>query len=142
MTKRLPASAPRLPVTDCVLDASAIVALLRRETGCERVAELVSDPAASMSTVNLSEVVAKLAEDGLTAGTVRESIDRLQLKAIPFDAEAAFQAGFLRPLTRHLGLSLGDRACLALAQRLGLPAVTADRSWTALQLPVTVQVIR
>src|SRR5207237_50256 len=140
--KRLPASALKLAVSDCVLDASAVIALLRREPGRERVAELLSGPPPTISAVNLSEVATKLAEDGLLEGVVRASIHRLQLNAVPFDADMAYEAGFLRPLTRHLGLSLGDRACLALAQRLGLPAVTADRSWTALQLPVTVQVIR
>ena len=104
--------------------------------------DLLSGPGATMSTVNLSEVVARLIEAGWSELAIRRDISRLNVDLVPFDATDAFETGLLRPLTRQVGLSLGDRACLALAQRLGLPAVTADRSWTTLQLPITVQSIR
>jgi len=129
-------------VSECVLDASALLASLRRESGAAVVEDLLSGPGATMSTVNLSEVVARLIEAGWSELAIRRDISRLNVDLVPFDATDAFETGLLRPLTRQVGLSLGDRACLALAQRLGLPAVTADRSWTTLQLPITVQSIR
>ena len=64
------------------------------------------------------------------------------MQIVPFDAELAYRAGMLRSATRPAGLSLGDRACLALAERLGLPALTADRAWGALQVGIPVDVIR
>ena len=104
-------------------------------------AQSVRDGAA-ISAVNLCEVVAKLAEAGSVEADIRAVLATIPLEAVDFDVELAYRAGLLRPLTRHAGLSLGDRACLALAARLGLPALTGDRAWAALQLGVTVQVIR
>jgi ribonuclease VapC len=112
-----------------VLDASALLALLQDEPGAERVAELLSG--AAMSAVNLSEVVAKLIDHGMPAADVREALDGLPLDVHAFDREAAFAAGELRRITRGAGLSLGDKACLALAARLDVAAVTADRAWAA-----------
>jgi ribonuclease VapC len=129
-------------VSNCVLDASAVMALLRLEAGHQKVAEMLPGPPATIGTVNLSEVVARLADMGWREEAIRGAIGRLALDARPFDEELAYRAGLLRPLTRQAGLSFGDRACLALAQQLGLPAVTADRAWTTLRIPITVQVIR
>jgi ribonuclease VapC len=129
-------------VSRCVLDASALLALVYLEPGHETVAELVNEPGAVMSAVNLSEAVARLSDQGWTAERIRLRVSLVSFTSETFDEELGYQAGLLRPLTRHAGLSFGDRACLALAQRLGLPAVTADRSWTTLRLPITVQVIR
>jgi ribonuclease VapC len=129
-------------VSDVVLDASAVLAVLQEESGRELVLDLLHTEGVRISAVNLSEVVTRLAERGDPAPEIRFAVERLPLVTVPFESEDAYQAGLLRPLTRAAGLSFGDRACLALAQRLGLPAVTADRGWTALQLPVTVQVIR
>ena len=122
------------------VDASALLALLNQEPGGERVAAAMPDGVA-LSAVNLSEVVAKLSEAGLPEAAVHQALDPLGLQTAAFDAELAYRAGLLRPLTRGAGLSLGDRACLALAQRLGLPVLTADRTWAELQLGVAVQVI-
>lgn len=124
-----------------VLDASALLALLNQERGSERVAAIITDKAA-MSTVNFSEVVAKLSNDGMPNEMIRDLLDSLELEVIDFDTELAYQTGLLRPLTKHAGLSLGDRACLALAQHLRLPALTTDRVWDALSLGIPVQVIR
>ena len=103
-------------------------------------AVIMGEPA-TMSTVNLSEVVATLSDIGWHEDAIRQDISKMGLNSVPFDAALAYQAALLRPVTRRAGLSFGDRACLALAQRLGLPAITADRSWTGLPLPITVQVI-
>ena len=124
-----------------VLDASAVLALLQNEAGVDVVAKLL--PRGAMSAVNLSEIVAKLTGHGMPAGDVRDALDGLSLDIHSFDREAAFAAGELRRGTRGSGLSLGDRACLALAARLGVAAVTADRAWASLADDIaTVTLIR
>lgn len=123
-----------------MLDASALLALLNREPGHEEIAEVIGD--AAISAVNLSEVAAKLADRGMPEEAIREALDGLALEIHDFDRELAFQAGFLHPLTRSRGLSLGDRACLALGQRLNLPVLTTDRIWGALDLGVEVRLVR
>ncbi len=124
-----------------VLDASALLALLNREPGSEQVASVVADGAA-ISAVNLSEVVAKLCEVDMPEAIVHDVLDLLGLEIVDFDTDQAYQTGLLRALTRHAGLSLGDRACLVLARQLDLPALTTDRVWESLTVGVTVQVIR
>jgi ribonuclease VapC len=127
-------------VNDVVLDASALLAVLRAEPGAERVEPRLEG--AGIGAVNLSEVVAKLDEDGVPEAEIRRAVGRLELDVHAFDAAQAYAAGVLRRTTRALGLSFGDRACLALAQRLGALALTADRSWSRLQIGVAVEVIR
>ena len=124
-----------------VLDASALLALLNEEPGAEKVAQAVSQ-GALVSTVNLSEVVGKLCEAGMPENEVHQVLDLLNLELIAFDADLAYRAGVLRPLTRQQGLSLADRACLALGQRSGLPVVTADRTWEGLRIGVVIVPIR
>ncbi len=124
-----------------VLDASALLALLNAEQGSEQVQAALA-AGATMSAVNLSEVVAKLSEAGLSEAAIRSVLDSLALDVVDFDADQAYDAGLLRQATKPAGLSLGDRACLALAQRLGLPVVTADRNWRHMQLGVTIRLIR
>jgi PIN domain nuclease of toxin-antitoxin system len=124
---------------DAVLDASALLALLQDEPGSERV--LATLPGALISAVNLSEVVAKLAEVGMPAATIQRSL-RLSIEVVPFDDELAVRTGLLRPVTRSAGLSLGDRACLALAASRSLPALTTDRAWNSVATGVDVVVIR
>jgi ribonuclease VapC len=105
------------------------------------VGELVATGAA-ISAVNLSEVASRLGLAGMPESLIREALDPLGLDVVPFDQELAYQAAELMTHTRAAGLSLGDRACLALARRLGLPAVTADRAWARLKLDVQIRVIR
>ena len=123
-----------------VLDASAVLALLNREPGHELVAGLLGGAAAS--AVNLSEVASKLSDKGLDPLSIRPDLLALGLSVIPFDEALAFDAAALRSSTRHAGLSLGDRACLATAAALGATAVTADREWGRLRLPVKIRVVR
>ncbi len=127
-------------MADVVLDASALLALLNSESGAESVAAVLPD--AVVSAVNLSEVVAKLAEAGMPEKAIRDALLALPLTVVPFDREQAYEAGLLRPSTRGMGLSLGDRGCLSLAKRLGAPALTADKSWERLAVGVKVRVIR
>jgi ribonuclease VapC len=127
-------------VSDVVLDASALLAVLRAEPGAERVEPRLEG--VRIGAVNLSEVVAKLIDDGVPEAEIRRAIGRLELDVHDFDARHAYLAGLLREGTRGLGLSLGDRACLALAQSLDAPALTADRSWSRLDLGIAIEVIR
>lgn len=129
-----------------VLDASALLAFLQGEPGAERVAEALARPAA-ISAINYAEALGKLAEDGETAEDLARRFEAegfvggvLEVEAVLAEDAPAIAA--LRRSTRHLGLSLGDRACLALALRLGLPVMTADRAWEELGLEVEVEAIR
>ena len=96
-----------------------------------------------MSTVNLAEVVTKYVLRGFAAQGERLR-DELPVVFVPVDEDLALQAAFMVAVTKPFGLSLGDRICLALARRTGLPALTADRSWTEVAGPlgVTVELIR
>ena len=123
-----------------VLDSSALLALLFFEPGCERVAELV--PRSCMSTVNLAEVLGRLARDGRAVDAAQGQIERMRIVWVDFDRELAIGAAALLVPTAPLGLSLGDRACLALARLRDLPAVTADRAWAKLDLGIRVEVVR
>jgi ribonuclease VapC len=130
-------------MSNWVLDASALLAVLHQEPGSEEVAAMLSE--AAISSVNLSEVVAKLIEVGLSAVESRRATEFLGLEVISFDQSQAYKAGLLRKSTRSLGLSLGDRACLALAQSLNLPAITADRAWLQLSrlgISLEIQLLR
>ena len=123
-----------------VLDSSALLCLLNGETGAERVAEAL--PSAVIGAVNLAEVVTKLRERGLSAEEVEEALGGFNLDVRPLTAAQAYSTGHLRQATRSQGLSLGDRACLALAVELGAPALTADQAWSKVETGASVEVIR
>jgi ribonuclease VapC len=132
-------------MSSCVLDASAMLAYLRDEPGALLVeAELMNG--AAMSSVNWAEVLSKVAEvenpQTLVQTMKTQGVLGQQLQIHEFSDEDALAIAVLRPMTKSVGLSLGDRACLALAQRLGLPAMTADRVWQQVQIGVVVQLIR
>jgi len=127
-------------VARVVLDASAILALLNAERGSRVVEERL--PEAAVSAVNLSEVISKLSEHGMPEAAIRGALEGLGLEVHPFDAPAAYSAGMLRPATRGLGPSMGDRACLALGVSLSAPVLTADGSWKRLKVGVKVRLVR
>ena len=127
-------------MSEVVLDASAVLALLNEETGSEEVARCLDR--AAISAVNWAEVVAKLGEAGAPAATIAEILGLLNLEVVAFEQSQGFQAGLLRLSTRSLGLSLGDRACLALGIYLNRPVLTADRQWANLTLEIEVRLIR
>ena len=110
-----------------VLDASAVLALIREEPGADKVAPYIGR--AAISAVNLQEVVKELLLSGLDEETIRELLDELRLDVHDHDVAAAFAAAALHAQTRQFGRGLGDRSCLALAVQLGVPALTADREW-------------
>lgn len=122
------------------LDASALLALLFRENGHEQVARYLDD--CCLSTVNLSEVIARFARDGHDPQMALRQLAATSIEIVPFTAnQAALAAAFL-PQTRHLGLSLADRACLALALSRDIPALTADLVWQQAALGVEILIIR
>jgi ribonuclease VapC len=124
-----------------VLDASALLALLNQEPGSETLTpELLSG--AAISTVNLAEVHSKLVGRGLSPDDAWEAALGPIREAVPFTAEHARLVGGLVAQTRSLGLSLGDRACLALGLALKAPVYTADKSWKKLKLSARIHVIR
>ncbi|HEX8669733.1 MAG TPA: type II toxin-antitoxin system VapC family toxin [Allosphingosinicella sp.] len=127
-------------MVDYALDASALLSVLLGERGAEEIVDLL--PGAVIGAVNLAEVVAKLQERGVPENEIEENIAELDLPVVPFDEAQAIAAGKLRLPTRSLGLSLGDRACLALAIARGAAAVTTDRSWAGVEVGAKVIVAR
>lgn len=123
----------------CVLDASALLALLNLEPGGSSIQDLVGS--SIISSVNWAEVLQKSVQLGLNLDTVRGDLESLGIEVAHFDAEDALKASELWAAGRPVGLSLGDRACLTLAHRLELPAVTADHRWAGLDLQVEILLI-
>ena len=127
-------------MTDWVLDASAVLALMRAEPGAEVVVEAL--PRAAIAAVNAAEVVARLVREGVAPDVARLAVINLGCPILAIDAELGLRAGELAAAADARRLSLGDRCCLALAEREGAPALTADPSWADLGLPVAVTLIR
>ena len=127
-------------MTDCVLDASAVLADLLGEPGAHQVRSVIHG--AFVSAANYAEVIAKLIDKGFEPLEARRTVDELPCVIIAVDKACAAEAGMLRAKTRIAGLSLGDRMCVALARRLDLPALTAERAWKRLDLGVETTLIR
>jgi PIN domain nuclease of toxin-antitoxin system len=123
-----------------VADASAILAALKNEPFSNVDPRLLVG--ATVSAVNVCEVLSKLHDDGLNDAQAEAAMAVMDLRVIPFDGLQARTAARLRSITRHAGLSLGDRACLALGDRLGYPVVTADRVWAGLEVGIEIIMIR
>ena len=130
-----------------VVDASALLAYLQDEPGADRVTEALTNGCA-MSSVNWAEVLSKLADAGqdpenVSASMLDQGLLHTALRLQALDESGAREIARLRPLTRSVGLSLGDRACLALGRSMGLPVLTTDRVWKDIEdLDVIVDVIR
>ena len=122
------------------LDASALLAFLFREPGHEQVAEAMA--AACISTVNLAETLGRFSRDGLDVGPIAQRLSDSPIEIVPFSSRQAAICARLLPQTRERGLSLGDRACLALASDRQIPAMTADREWTELDTGIDIALIR
>ena len=127
-------------MTKYVFDASALLALINREEGAEEVEKLLHH--SIMSSVNVSECAAILSRIELPQEKIKNLLTELIPEIIPFEVKQAFETARLRKMTKEKGLSLGDRACLALGSLRNLPVVTADRVWKALGCGVKIHLIR
>lgn len=114
-------------MSEAVLDSSALLALLFDEPGADRVAAVLPD--AVVSAINLAETATKLQDRGLGEAAARAAVAATGVRIVPFSEDLAWIAAGLRPSTREAGLSLGERACLALAIDRGASAYTADQAW-------------
>ena len=123
-----------------VIDASALLALLLKEPGHEKVAARLSG--SLMSTVNLSEVLARLVRHGIFPEEAYPKVSELGITAVSFDSDQAVIAASIRDSARAAGLGLADCCCLALALRDQLPVLTADKVWQSLGLALDIEVIR
>ena len=122
-----------------VLDSSAILAVLHHEPGSDVAIQRFPD--SIVSAVNAAEVLTKLLEKSNDLDTAIEAFELLQLDIVDFDYAHATKAAELRPITKNLGLSLGDRSCIALAMLSDATAVTADKTWKKIKF-CPVEVIR
>jgi PIN domain nuclease of toxin-antitoxin system len=127
-------------VASVVLDASALIAYLNEEPGADVVGEFIDD--ALISAVNLAEVLAKITEKVTSIELAGKIVNVVDIDIIDFDRRLAEDVAALVTRTKKFGLSLGDKACIALASRERLPALTADRAWARLDLDVEIKLIR
>jgi ribonuclease VapC len=123
-----------------VLDASAVLAFLNQEKGSQIVENYIAT--SLISTVNFSEVIAVLISLGRSHQEASKVLDGIFSDIVPFDKEQAELAAELREPTKPFGLSLGDRACLALAKSKKLKVLTADTQWSKLHINIDIQLIR
>ena len=123
-----------------VLDASAVLAVIRGEPGAAEVESLDSPP--YLSAVNAAEVLSVLGRTGISASRAGHILDALQLRVVPFVPQLAAPVAALHVHARPHGLSLGDAACLATAAAMGAVVYTADRAWRALDVGVEIRLIR
>lgn len=123
---------------NAVLDSSAVLALVFGEPGASIVA--ASLDGAVISAVNESEVLAAMIRRGATPVQATATLEALELTALALDSRLAARAALLQAATHRAGLSLGDRCCLALADALRLPAITADRAWTGIASAIGAEV--
>lgn len=123
-----------------VLDSSAVLAVIWNEPGSDMVLDRLDG--AVISAVNYAEVLTKISDRGIDSKPAKALLASLAIETIDFDKVQAETVSQLRPQTRHLGLSLGDRACIALAITKDWPVLTADKAWAELSLSVEVQLVR
>ena len=121
-----------------LLDASALIAMLKKEPGGDRVAEIIGD--SKITAINYAEVISHFCHAGMPIAEVDAMLRPLPLVIVSVDEKLARLAGHLRTLTSSAGLSLGDRFCLALAQLENLPAWTSDRKWQTIAEAVQVEI--
>lgn len=127
-------------MSEFVLDASALIAMLKQEKGAAKVSKAIAS--ARMSAVNYAEVVSHFAFLGMPPAAIDAMLDPLPITIVPADHATSRIAGRLRAVTASAGLSLGDRYCLALAQRDGLPAWTGDAQWNLVASDAGVKVVQ
>jgi PIN domain nuclease of toxin-antitoxin system len=121
-----------------LLDASAVLAALKREPGWERV--IAATPEAAIGAANWAEVIARLSESSDTTEVILEGVATLGMVVLPVDEIDGIAAGFMRQPTKAFGLSLGDRLCLAMANRRGLTVIASDRAFAMVSDAVQVEI--
>lgn len=126
-------------MSEFVLDASALLAMLNEEPGGAKVADNIAS--ARIGVINYAEVVSHFVRLGMPERDIDAMLDPLPMEVVPADKGLGRIAGRLRGATAQAGLSLGDRFCLALALRDGLPAWTADKAWKTFEKDVEVDVV-
>lgn len=126
--------------SNAVIDASALLALLNAEPGGDVVTGYL--PGSFLSAVNLAEVVGKLAQFGMPEEKISAALSGLGLEVVEVSRQHAWRAGLMKPKARKVGLSLADLICIALAQEMGLPVITSDRSWADFKSEVEVVFVR
>jgi ribonuclease VapC len=134
-----PGDRPGDKATPVVLDASALLALFNDEPGAERVMQALERPCL-LSAANHTEVLTKLLDKGLSPADAATVMTSVELRIVAFDAAQSADAAWLRTATRAVGLSLGDRACLALARAEGAVVLTADKPWLQIAQAVGLKV--
>jgi len=127
-------------MASAVLDSSAVLAVLNAERGADTVVAVLGD--ALVCAVNHAEVISKLVEKGITLDLARSTVEGIGVQVVDFDVTLAERTGDLRRETKNYGLSLGDRACLALAEREGVIAVTGDKRWGKLAIGIDIRLFR
>ena len=127
-------------MTDYVLDSSAVLAVLLNESGADNALQYFQN--GQCCSVNVAEIVARLIDKGRTPDEAVGDFFDTGIGVDGFGTDLAVLAGRMRAVTKHKGLSLGDRACLALAIREGAIAVTADRDWATLDVGCKIELIR
>jgi ribonuclease VapC len=130
-----------MPVPTYIMDASALLALVRGERGAEQVEDYLESAQCVISSVNLAEVGSKLIDLGLPKSELSRALKQFNVDIVDFGFELSLQTSQLRESTKAQGLSLGDRACLALALQFDAPAVTADSAWQRLDADLGVKVL-
>jgi ribonuclease VapC len=127
-------------MSSVIFDASTLLIAINREPGQDAVKAMDADIV--ISSVNYAEVVTKLALGRMSLDEIDNAVVGYRMTVVPFTERLAMMAGLLASRTRRRGLSLGDRACLALAMDLKLPVVTADRAWADLDLELDIRQVR
>jgi ribonuclease VapC len=127
-------------MAEAILDSSAVLAVLQNEPGADMVTKVLES--AVVSAVNFAEIVGKLVERGATLEQARLTLSAIDLQIATYDESQAERTGELVYAARRHGLSLGDRACIALAERERVPAYTADRRWTQVSCDADIRLIR
>jgi ribonuclease VapC len=123
------------------LDSSALLAVSKGERGAEFVIELINSKDCVISSVNMAEVATRLLDLGLPAHELQRAVTQFGVDVIDFNPEQSLACAALRPMTKSAGLSLGDRACLALAKLMEGVAVTADQAWQDVRMSADVKVL-
>jgi len=127
-------------MTHYVYDSSALLAILLDEPGADVAAARIEG--AMMSTVNVAEIFSRASDNGIPVEKTERFLRGKGVRFVDFDIELARAVGAMRAGTRKIGLSIGDRACIALAEREDATIVTADRTWATLDLPCKIELIR